>query len=115
MPEAGVWRPVAPKAAFPRRREKKIAARPSVSSAGRIGRSLHKRRLTMLTLKNSVAVLAVAAGLTLCLAPHVALADDAPPGSSMGGFASPDSPVGEMEKHLDDIKKAEAKLNPPKN
>jgi hypothetical protein len=68
----------------------------------------------MLNLKTSVAVLAVAAGLTLCLAPHAAFAQDAPTGSSMGGFASPDSPVGEMEKHLDDIKKADAKLNPPK-
>ncbi|HSY55946.1 MAG TPA: hypothetical protein VK834_05840 [Bradyrhizobium sp.] len=68
----------------------------------------------MLTLKTSVAALAVAAGLTLCLAPHTAFADDAPTGSSMGGVASPDSPVGQMEKHLDDIKKADAKLNPPK-
>jgi hypothetical protein len=35
-------------------------------------------------------------------------------GSSMGGFASPDSPVGQMEKHLDDINKAAEKLNPKK-
>jgi hypothetical protein len=65
----------------------------------------HKWRLPMLTQKTSITVLALAAGLTLCLAPQIASADDsiAPPGSSMGGWMSPGSPGGQMEKHLDDV------------